>query len=78
MFLKCVCFQLQPGGFIQPEQQVHILNGLPRGSFQEIVEGRMDHQVTSHLLQLDQAFIGIDHLLQRNRAVAHDGERVAP
>jgi hypothetical protein len=34
--------------------------------------------VTSYLLQLDQAFICIDYLLQRNRAVAHDSEGVAP
>jgi len=33
----------EPGRFIQPHHQVHVLNGLPGGTFDEVIDGRHCH-----------------------------------
>src|ERR1700743_752663 len=75
--LKCVRFKFETGRFVKAKKQVHILNGLSGGSFEQIVERRMDHQGVTYLLQLDQAFFGIHYLFQRDRAKADDRKGMA-
>jgi len=75
--LKGVCFQVQACLFVKTEQEVHILHCLTGGSFQQIVDGGVNHQLGTLLLQLDQAFVGVDHLLQRDSLPAKDGEGMA-
>src|SRR6185437_13853920 len=77
LFLESVGFELESCCLFEAEQEVHILDGLTGGSFQQIVKRRVNDQLASHLFHLYQAFIGVDHLFQGNRIAADDGERVA-
>jgi len=42
---KSHCFQIEPGSFVQPKHQVHVLNRLTGGPFQKIVDAGDDHQL---------------------------------
>lgn len=46
----------------QPENEVHILDGLPRGAFQKIVDATCDKQLIVYALGMHEAFVGIDDL----------------
>src|SRR5580658_9595284 len=76
LFLKSGWFKLEAGCLFQPEQQVHILDGLPAGPFQEVVKDRVNNQLLSGLLELDQTFIGAYYLLERDWGPADVCERV--
>lgn len=77
ILLKGIGLQMQTGRFLQAEQKIHILNGLPRSAFQQIIDGGMNDELPVLYFQLDQAFIGIDHLFQGDSLAAEYREWVA-
>ena len=40
----------KPGGFVETEHDVHILNRLPRSTFDEVIDDRSGHQVVGVLV----------------------------
>jgi len=69
--LEIICFKFQSCCFFKSKHQVHILYCLSRCTFQQVVDDRVDHQFSSDFLQLDQTFIRIYNLLQKDRCIAH-------
>lgn len=49
---------------IKPEHEIHVLYGLPAGTFKEVVDGAGDEQFVVELLNVNKRFVGIDHLLE--------------
>ena len=56
--------QPQSHGLLQVEQQVHVVDRLSAGTLQEVVDAGDDEQLVAVLLQVDEALVGVDHLLQ--------------
>ena len=57
---------------MQPEQEVHVMYGLPRGAFEQIVDNRDDEQFLVVLLEVQEAFVGVDNLLQVGHLVGEE------
>ena len=55
---------MQPYGFFEVEQQVHVMNRLPARAFQKIVDDGYYQQLAFNFLQVNQTFIRIDNLFQ--------------
>ena len=65
---------MQTDGLLQAKQQVHIMYGLSARAFQQVVDHRDDQQFVVDTLQVDQAFIGIHHLLQVRVLIGDEGK----
>ena len=52
------------------------MNRLPAGTFQEIVDAGGDEQVIALLIQMDEAAVGVDDLLQVDGLAREIGERI--
>jgi len=60
--------------FINTEHQVHILNGLTYGTFQEIVDAGGNQKFVIEGVDVDEAFVGVHHLFQIERLIDIVGE----
>lgn len=69
-------FEVQPNGFLKSEEEVHVVNSLPAGSFEEVVDDRSDKQFATIFLRIKKAFVGIDHLFEVGGLVDDESERV--
>ena len=67
---------MQPYPFVQAEQEVHVVYGLSRGTFQQVVDDRHDEQFALVLFEIQEAFVGVDHLFQVGHPVGEEGEVV--
>ena len=56
---ECRCFQPESAVFRQSEHQVHVLDSLSGGSFQQIVDGADDICLVSAFPYRDQGFVGV-------------------
>jgi hypothetical protein len=60
-------FEMQPDGFFESEEEIHVVDGLPAGPFEEVVDDRGNEQFAPVLLQVEEAFVGVDHLFEIGR-----------
>ena len=67
---------MQTNGLLQAKQQVHIMYSLSARTFQQIVNHRDDQQLIVNTFQVDQALIGIHHLLQIRILIGDESEVV--
>ena len=65
---------MQTDGLLQAKQQVHIMYGLSARTLQQVVDHGDDQQFIVDALQVDQALIGIHHLLQIRILVGNEGK----
>ena len=49
---------------LQAKHQVHVLNGLSRGPFQQVVNAHRDEQFVGMAFGMNQAFVRVDYLFQ--------------
>jgi len=59
---------------IKSKQDIHVLHSLSACSFEEVVYGAVNYKHVAFLLQVDQAFVGIDHLFEVYLLVSNSGE----
>ena len=64
-------FQIQPHRFFQSKNQVHILNGLSGGAFQQIIGYRKDHEFIAMFFEVNNRFVGVYHLFKIRIRQAH-------
>ena len=62
--LKSTRLQPQSYRLFEVEHQVHVVDGLAAGTLQQVVDARDDEQLVAVLLQVDEALVGVDYLLQ--------------
>ena len=62
--LKSTRLQPQSYRLFEVEHQVHVVDGLATGTLQQVVDARDDEQLVAVLLQVDEALVGVDYLLQ--------------
>ncbi len=70
-------FQSEAYGFFQVEHQVHVVHGLSAGAFEEVVDAGDDEQLAAMFFQMDEALVGVHHLLQVDVFLDDVDERVA-
>ena len=63
---------MQTDGLLQAKQQIHIMHCLSACAFQQVINHRDDQQLVVDTLQMDQALIGVDHLLQVGILIGHE------
>ena len=67
---------MQSHRFFQSEQEVHVVDGLSAGTFQQIINHGDNQQFVFILLQVNEALVGIDHLLQIRILVYDERKRM--
>ena len=67
---------MQTDGLLQAKQQVHIMHSLSTRTLQQVVDHGDDQQFIVDALQVDQALIGIHHLLQIRILIGNESEVV--
>ena len=65
---------MQTDGLLQAKQQVHIMHSLSTRTLQQVVDHGDDQQLIVDALQVDQALIGIHHLLQIRILIGDEGK----
>ena len=68
------CLQTETGVFGQSKHDVHVLDSLPHGSLQQVVDDGGDDEFVTELFAMYQTFVGVHHLLQVDSLVAVVGE----
>ena len=61
---------------MKPEQQVHVVHGLTRCAFQQIVDNRNNQQFAIFFRQIQKTFVCVHHIFQIRHAVADKREIV--
>ena len=56
--------ELQAGCFLQSEHEIHVLHGLPRSALEEVVDAGGHEELVAMALGMDEAFVGVDDLLE--------------
>ena len=74
--LKSTRLQPQSYRLFEVEHQVHVVDGLAAGTLQQVVDARDDEQLVAVLLQVDEALVGVDYLLQVDVLVHDVRERI--
>ena len=59
---------------VNAEHEVHVLDGLADGTFQQVVDGRGDEDFAFEAVNVYQCLVGVHHLLQVDGLVAVVGE----
>ena len=67
---------MQSHRFFQSEQEVHVVDGLPAGAFQQIINHGDNQQFIFILLQVNEALVSVDHLLQIRILVYDERKRM--
>ena len=67
---------MQPDGFLQAEEQVHVVDRLAARAFQEVVDHGNDQQLVFVFLEIDEALVRVHDLFQVRVLVRDEGERV--
>ena len=56
--------EVKPGMFVEPGHEIHVLNGLSAGAFEEVVDNGRDEQLVFYFLNVNKCLIGVDYLLE--------------
>ena len=62
--LKCRRLQLQAYALMQSEEQIHVMYGLSRRTFDKVVDNRCYEQLAVNLFKVQYALVGVDHVFQ--------------
>ena len=72
--LECRGLESESCGLVDAEHEIHVLDGLTYGTFQQVVDGRSYEQFVAVFLHMYQCLVGVHYLLQINGLVAIMGE----
>ena len=67
---------MQPYRLFQAEEEVHVVHGLSRGTFHQIVDYGGDEQLAVDFFKVEYALVGVDHVLEVGSLVGHECEVV--
>ena len=67
---------MKTDSLFQSEHQIHVVDSLSAGSFQQVIDHRSDEQLILDLLQIDQTLVGVDHLLEVGSTIRDKGKRM--
>ena len=61
---ECRRLHGEAGSFLEAEEQIHGVDRIAGGSLQQVVDHGSDEQFAVHFVEMDDALVGVDHILQ--------------
>ena len=64
---ECGWFEVESDAFVQSEQEVHVVYGCARGSFEEVVDDGCYEQSVVDSFEVQDALVGVDYVFEVDR-----------